>query len=91
MVEARAVGAEGAHLKLTLAQGGHRLGGIAFREGHRAEGLSGEVDALFVPKLNTYMGRTEAQVEVRAWATRTRWPDRWPQNLPKKPRFNAIS
>lgn len=65
VVEARAVGAEGAHLKLTLAQGGHRLGGIAFREGQRAEGLSGEVDALFAPKLNTFMGRTEAQLEVR--------------------------
>ncbi len=68
VVEARAVGAEGAHLKLTLAQGGHRLGGIAFREGRRAGELTGGVDALFVPKLNTWMGRTEAQVEVRALA-----------------------
>ena len=68
VVEARAVGAEGAHLKLTLSQGGRRLGGIAFREGHRAEALSGRVDALFVPKLNTYMGRTEPQLEARALA-----------------------
>ena len=71
VVEARAVGAEGAHLKLTLAQGGHRIGGIAFREGRRAEALSrGEnpVDALFVPKLNEYMGRVSAQLEVRALA-----------------------
>ena len=68
VVEARAVGADGAHLKLTLAQGGHRLGGIAFREGHRAGELSGGVDALFVPKLNSYMGRTEPQLEVRALA-----------------------
>ena len=66
VVDARAVGAEGAHLKLTLAQGGRRLGGIAFRAGHRAGELSGDVDALFVPKLNTWMGRTEAQLEVRA-------------------------
>ena len=66
VVDARAVGAEGSHLKLTLAQGGHRLGGIAFREGRRAGELSGEVDALFVPKLNTWMGRTEPQLEVRA-------------------------
>ena len=68
VVEARAVGAEGAHLKLTLAQGGHRLGGIAFREGARAAELAGRVDALFVPKLNHYMGRTEPQLEVRALA-----------------------
>ena len=68
VVDARAVGAEGAHLKLTLAQGGRRLGGIAFREGGRAGELSGEVDALFVPKINTYMGRAEPQLEVRALA-----------------------
>ena len=66
VVEARAVGAEGAHLKLTLAQDGRRLGGIAFREGPRASKLAGAVDVLFAPKLNTYMGRTEAQLEVRA-------------------------
>ena len=70
VVEARAVGAEGAHLKLTLAQDNHRIGGIAFREGGRAAALNGReairVDALFVPKLNTYMGRTSAQLEVRA-------------------------
>ena len=69
VVEARAVGAEGAHLKLTLAQGGHRLGGIAFREGRLADALAARtspVDALFVPKLNEYMGRVTAQLEVRA-------------------------
>ena len=66
VVDARAVGAEGAHLKLTLAQGGHRMGGIAFREGHRAGMLSENVDALFSIKLNTWMGRTETQLEVRA-------------------------
>ena len=69
VVEARAVGADGAHLKLTLAQGGHRIGGIAFREGHRAAALfDGTVDALFVPRLNTYMGRVSAQLEVQALA-----------------------
>ena len=66
VVDARAVGAEGSHLKLTLAQGGRRMGGIAFRMGSRAGDLPGEVDALFVPKLNTWMGRTEAQLEVRS-------------------------
>ena len=66
VVEARAVGAEGAHLKLTLAQGGHRMGGIAFQEGPRADRLSQSLDLLFVPKLNTFMGRTEVQAEVRA-------------------------
>lgn len=68
VIEARAVGAEGAHLKLTLAQGGHRLGGIAFREGARADSLPNRVDALFAPSLNRYMGRVEPQLEVRALA-----------------------
>lgn len=68
VVEARAVGAEGAHLKLTLAQGGHRLGGIAFREGERAQTLGDEADVLFAAKLNTWMGRAEPQLEVRALA-----------------------
>lgn len=71
VLEARAVGMEGAHLKLTLAQDGHRLGGIAFREGRRAKALSnrsGSVDALFVPKLDEYMGRVTAQLEIRAIA-----------------------
>ncbi|MBQ8109855.1 MAG: single-stranded-DNA-specific exonuclease RecJ [Clostridia bacterium] len=68
VVEARAVGAEGAHLKLTLAQGGHRLGGIAFREGSRAGQLSGSVDALFAVEMNAWMGRSEPQLQVKALA-----------------------
>ena len=68
VVEARPVGADGAHLKLTLAEGGHRLDGIAFREGHRAGTLEGGVDALFAVKLNTWMGRSAPQLEVRALA-----------------------
>lgn len=68
VVEARAVGAEGAHLKLTLARDGRRLGGIAFREGRRAGELTGRVDALFVPSMNTWMGRSEPQLEVKALA-----------------------
>ena len=68
VVEARPVGAEGAHLKLTLSQEGRRSAGIAFREGRRAGELTGDcpVDALFVPKNNTYRGRTSVQLEVRA-------------------------
>ena len=73
VVEARPVGLEGAHLRLTLAQNSHRLPGIAFREGHRAQALQATLgrnpmDALFVPKLNTYLGRVSAQLEVQALA-----------------------
>ncbi|MBQ6374658.1 MAG: single-stranded-DNA-specific exonuclease RecJ [Clostridia bacterium] len=68
VIEARAVGAGSAHLKLTLSQDSHRLGGIAFREGRKASELhtGAQVDVLFSPKLNEYMGRTTAQMEVRA-------------------------
>ena len=68
VVDARAVGAEGAHLKLTLSQGGRRLDGIAFRQGARAESLGGAVDALFTPRLNAFMGRVTPELEVRALA-----------------------
>ena len=66
VVEARAVGAEKAHLRLTLAQGGRRLGAIAFRQGRLAPELTGSVDALFAVKLDTYMGRSEPQLELRS-------------------------
>ncbi|MBE5772947.1 MAG: single-stranded-DNA-specific exonuclease RecJ [Clostridiales bacterium] len=68
VVEARTVGADGAHLKLMLSQDSHRLNAIAFRAGHRAETLAGETDILFTPKINAYMGRSEVQLEVRAIA-----------------------
>lgn len=68
VVDARAVGAGGAHLKLTLAQGGRRLGGIAFREGPRAGNMPEAVDALFSLKLNEYMRRVEPELELRAMA-----------------------
>lgn len=70
VVDARAVGAEGAHLKLTLSQGGRRLGGIAFRMGGLAGDLSEDVDALFAPEVNRWQGREEVQLVVKALAER---------------------
>ena len=63
--EQRAVGLEGAHLKLTLSEGGIQRGGIFFRAGARAGRLPEQVDALFTPKLNTYLGRTDVQLELK--------------------------
>ncbi len=88
VVEARAVGADGAHLKLTLAEGGHRLDGIAFREGHRAGTLEGGVDALFAVKLNTWMGRSTPQLEVRALADAD-VPARLDANIGKEPELQC--
>jgi single-stranded-DNA-specific exonuclease len=61
------VGADGAHLKLDLAQGPHRFGGIAFRLGERLEELAraGRVDALFQLAWNEWNGRRSIQLEVK--------------------------
>ena len=61
------VGADGAHLKLDLAQGRSRLGGIAFRQGPRLEELAGagRVDALFSLGWNEWNGRRDIQLEVK--------------------------
>ncbi len=64
--EQRPVGADGAHLKLLLSEYSTQRPGIFFRGGHLAGKLPDTVDLLFSPKLNTFMGRTSVQVEVKA-------------------------
>ncbi len=64
--EARAVGRDGAHLKLRLMQENTLLDAIRFREGNRAGECVGEQDLLFTPKINSYMGRTSVQLELKA-------------------------
>ena len=66
VMESRPVGAEGAHLKLTLSEHSVHRGGIFFRAGALAGRLPETVDALFTPKLNTFMGRTEVQLELKS-------------------------
>ena len=68
VLDDRAVGTEGAHLRLTLAQGGRRMTAIAFRQGHRAGKLPDRVEALFVPQMNTYQDRSEPQLKLEALA-----------------------
>lgn len=64
--ERRAVGAEGAHLKLTLRQERRMLGGIAFSQGALAASLPDEVDAVFSLGRNTFRGVTSLQMDVKA-------------------------
>lgn len=66
VVEQRAVGLEGAHLKLTLSESSIHRGGIYFRAGALAGRLPERVDALFSPKINVFMGRSEVQLELKA-------------------------
>jgi len=64
--EQRGVGLDRAHLKLTLSESSVHRGGIFFRMGHLAGELPEKIDALFSAKLNTFMGRTDVQLEMKA-------------------------
>jgi len=61
-----AVGADGAHLQLRMVESAVTRAGIYFRAGALKDKLPDELDALFTPKLNTYMGRTSVQLEMKA-------------------------
>ncbi|MCI5956663.1 MAG: single-stranded-DNA-specific exonuclease RecJ [Clostridiales bacterium] len=64
--ERRAVGADGAHLKLTLRQGSRMMGGIAFSMGRLAASMPDAVDAVFSLGRNTFRGVTSLQLEIKA-------------------------
>lgn len=64
--ERRAVGADGAHLKLTLRQDGRMMDGIAFGMGGMVSALPDRVDAVFSLNENTFRGATSLQLEVKA-------------------------
>lgn len=63
--EQRGVGADGAHLRLMLSEHSVQRAGIFFRGGHLAGKLPETIDILFTPKLNTFMGRTSVQAELK--------------------------
>lgn len=65
LLEARAVGAEGRHLKLRLEQDGASVGGIAFGMGGERANLPDTVDAVFSPTINEWMGRRSAEMDVK--------------------------
>lgn len=64
--ERRAVGADGAHLKLTLRQDGRMLGGIAFGMGAMATTMPDRINAVFSLSRNTFRGVTSLQMDVKA-------------------------
>jgi single-stranded-DNA-specific exonuclease len=61
----RAVGTDGAHLKLLLREGSHAFDAIAFRQGHRLSGLPRRVDVLFELERNRYLGVETLQMNVK--------------------------
>ena len=84
--EARAVGRDGAHLKLRLMQDDQLLDAICFQQGGLAGTLSGVQDLLFTPKINEYMGRSSVQLEVRSINPRNNI-DRIRGNVRQEPRL----
>lgn len=66
LVEKRAIGAQGAHLRLIAAQNGVRRTGIFFGEGMRAETLGDTAEILYTPQINLWNGRSEVQLLLSA-------------------------
>lgn len=68
IVSPRPVGANGAHLKVTLKSDEGMLDGIWFRKGELAYSLPRAADVLFQPSISEYQGRISVQAELRALA-----------------------
>ena len=66
IVSPRAVGANGAHLKIALKSDSGFLEGIWFRKGELADSLPRTADVLFQPSISEYQGRVSVQAELRA-------------------------
>jgi single-stranded-DNA-specific exonuclease len=65
VLQARPVGAEGSHLKLTLKQGPRAVDAIAFRRGDLAGRLPRRVDVAFTLERNVYLGVESLQLNVQ--------------------------
>ena len=68
VADARRVGRDGAHLSVRLADGTNYMRGVAWREGHKADGLGREIEAVYAPKINEFNGRSTVELEVKAFA-----------------------
>jgi single-stranded-DNA-specific exonuclease len=61
----RAVGADGAHLKLTVTDGRITYDAVAFRQGHWLAKLPPLIDLMYSFELNEYNGQVSLQLNVR--------------------------
>ncbi len=66
LIEARAIGAQGAHLRLVASEHGVRRTGVFFGAGNRANRLGDAAEILFTPQLNVWNGRTDVQLRLSA-------------------------
>jgi single-stranded-DNA-specific exonuclease len=67
--EAREVGADGGHWKLTLAHGGERVDAIWFNTGSDCPTIPGScVRLVFTPEANWWRGQRRLQIRIQARA-----------------------
>lgn len=66
VLSARAVGATGAHLKLTIAQQDTMMDAIAFQMGQKAGVLQGMTELVVTPEQNSFRGKITPQCRVEA-------------------------
>lgn len=66
IIESRAIGAQGGHLRLICSENGARRTGIYFGAGELAGSLGEEAEILFTPQLNSWNGRTDVQLRLSA-------------------------
>nr|HMN62261.1 DHHA1 domain-containing protein [Anaerolinea sp.] len=65
VLETRAVGNEGQHLRMKLTEEGFTWNAIAFRQGHWLKEMPRFVDVAYHFERNTFNGRTDLQLNVR--------------------------
>ena len=67
VVSARTMGANDAHLRLRLEQDGVQVDAAAFKLGWRARQAGGCLDVIVTLDRNTYMGKTDLRLTVKAF------------------------
>lgn len=68
VLQKKRIGASGAHLRLLLGTGSKTVQAIAFKMGELEPviPLSGQIDLLYTPGINDYMGKRRVQLNVKA-------------------------
>jgi hypothetical protein len=61
----RAVGREGAHLRLSVSDGWITYNAIAFQQGYWIDQMPSKIDILYNFELNEYNGRQSLQLNIR--------------------------
>lgn len=65
VAQARKIGSEGTHLRLSVTDGSVYFDGIAFRQGYWADQLPPKIDILYAFERNTYQGVERIQLNVK--------------------------